>query len=181
MQHHSRVFCLLALMGAILPALSGCSDSSSPRSVLEVVSINANQSLKSDVVTMLNGEPSIFEDTVPVEIHNRPHDSILNLADGPYGTVFIDRYEIRFDAGDEVIPGVSGGLGWRVPANETIQGSLVVVPGRHKMMAPLVGLSSQGGEILSTAHITFFGRESTSNQQVTFETVMPIHFANWAD
>lgn len=160
-------------------AFTGCSDTDVPRSVLHVVSVNQNQSLKSDVVTLQDGSLTIMEDAVPLEVTNEPHDGVLNLSGTPFGYVVLERYEVSFES-TEAIPPVSGGLGWTVPAGRSTQGSVVIVPAYLKTMPPLVSLV-EGGEIVATAHIRMIGHEAGSDEEIAIETVLPVQFANWAD
>lgn len=163
----------------LLPA--GCSSTSSARSVLQVVEVNENQPLESDVIKLVaGGSATVVEDAVAVQIRNTPHDTAMNLtADGPYGYVVLDRYDVQFEAGD-AIPGVGGSLGWTVHTGETITGSLVVVPAALKTEPPLAGLY-QGGEIVSIAHVTITGHEATSNHPVSVGFTIQVNFANWED
>jgi hypothetical protein len=171
-------FCIL-LTGIF--TLSGCSDSSSPRSVVHIVSLNGNQPLQSDVVKVVSGTPTVYEDEVAMEVRNDPADAVVNLKPGgPYGYVVLDRYEVHYDNSQEIIPAYSGSLGWTVHTGEVVTGSIVVVPASLKQDLPLFGLVS-GGEILATAHITIYGHEGTSGYKLKLESTLPVHFANWAD
>lgn len=178
MQNRSRLSWLL------LPALAGlftlgCSDSSSPRSVVRVDSINENQPLQSDVVESSGSQYSVMEDAVLMTVSNEPHDASLSIdPDGPFGRVVLERYTINFEC-EESIQEVSGALGWIVPSGEQVSGSIVIVPAQLKLVAPLVALIS-AGEIQATAHVTVYGREATSDDEVRFEASLPVHFANWA-
>jgi hypothetical protein len=159
---------------------TGCSNSSSPRSVLQIVNLNDNQPLASDVVRTVTGSATVMEDKVYVEVRNDPHDSVVDLKPGgPFSFVVIDSYRIHFEA-EEAIPDVSGGLGWNVASGSSVIGQIVVVPASLKMEAPLLQLW-EGNELLATAKITFYGHEVTSNYKLTVETSLPVHFANWAD
>ena len=167
----------LALCFAIT---AGCSDDSAPRSLLQVTSVNDNQPLTSDVAEGPDTSLTVREDIIVITVKNNPHDDVLNLtAEGGFGYVTLDRYEIRFDS-DEAIPSVSGNLGWTVSSGSSVEGSLVVVPASHKVQAPLISLR-HGGEIQTTARLKITGREATSNAKVTVETSFPVNFANWTD
>jgi len=166
--------------------LAGCSDSSAPRSVLTVLSVNDNDALSSDIVNYgsdgLAGtaDDFVFEDRVPVSLRSADHDGVVDVfQNGPYGYIFIDSYNIHFES-EEEIQDVNGSLGWSVPAHADFQGNLPIVPASLKSEAPLSSLLS-GGEILATAHITLRGHEQTSNAPIKLETTLPVHFANWVD
>jgi len=169
---------LVLLLGV---SLGGCSNSSSPRSVVHVVAVNQNQPLMSDIVKVdSQGNATVYEDAVEVEVRCDPADSVLTIRpNGPYGFVVLDRYEINFES-PEQIPAVSGSLGWTVHTGEAITGTLVVVPADHKTELPLFGLIDHG-EIEATARITFYGYEATSNYKFTVSASLPVEFANWKD
>jgi hypothetical protein len=173
------VILALGLCGLLLPC--GCSQDSSLRSVVRIVSVNANNPLQSDVVKVnSDGTSTVYEDAVEVQVSNTPHDATLNLTpNGPFSSVTLDRYVVRFE-GSESVAQVSGALGWSVPSGQTVSGQLIIVPAQWKQELPLCALA-QGGEILTTAHITIFGREATSNMAFQTEATLPVNFANWAD
>ena len=176
-----RVFCAalivaLALLGV---TATGCSDRSVPRSDPQVETINDNQPLQSDVVRIDGENASVMEDEVAVSIWNKSSDEVLDLYGGPYNRVLLDRYTVTFES-SEAIPPVSGGLGWAVDVNRIMSGSIIVVPASLKTQPPLVSLW-QGGQIQTIAHITFYGHETGSNQDIRFSTVLQINFANYAD
>jgi len=166
----------LILGAAIVLAAAGCSENSAPRHAPRVQTINGNEPLQSDVVT---SEGGVIEDEVIVEIWNTPHDPVLDLYGTPFNAVWLERYEIVFES-DEAIPPVSGALGWHVDTSRVMSGSIVIVPAAIKIEAPLVSLRD-GGVIQTTARITFFGRETGSDEEVRFSTVLQVNFANWAD
>ncbi len=166
--------------------LAGCSDSSAPRSVLTVISVNNDDPLSSDVVNYgSDGSPGtsddfVIEDRVPVLIRSADHDDVVDIfQNGPYGYIFIDSYSIVFES-EEEIPSVSGGLAWTVPAHAEFTGNLPIVPAGLKGQPPLSSLVS-GNEIVATARITLKGHEQTSDAPVKLVTTLPVHFANWVD
>ena len=175
-----RLWFLAVLLAAVaVLSATACSDSSAPRSVLRVETINGNEPLRSDVLRGDGEDASVLEDEVVIEIRNLPHDEVLALATSPYNSVLLKRYEVRFES-DEAIPPVTGALGWQVGVGRQVSGAIVVVPAGLKVVAPLVSLQ-QGGEIQAVAHLTFFGEESGSNEEVRFGTVLQVNFANWTD
>lgn len=160
----------------------GCSDDN-VRSTLYVWEINEGEGVTSDVIDrgsdrVASNDDFVYEDEVSITIWNTTRDDIVNTGSA-YGFVTVERYEVRYES-EEEIEGFGGGLGWLVPSRNTFEGVLTVVPGSLKTRAPLVALQN-GGEILATAHITFYARESGSNNELTFTTKVPVHFANWAD
>jgi len=166
----------LVLLGA------GCSGDDYPRSLVRVVSLNQNAPFQSDVVKVDgSGSPFVTEDEIVVEIRNDPRNDVLleDRSDVAFAHVTIDRYEIRFQSG-EAIPPVTGSVGWMIPSRETLFGSIVLVPGGHKLVPPLVDLG-RGGELTTTARITFFGHEADSEDPIKVEAVLQVNFANWQD
>lgn len=165
----------------------GCSDDSAPRSSVVLESINANQTLDSDVYN--NGEDGqfgteddfIIEDQVAVILRNRPHDSGINIdPDGAFAAVVFHRYEIRF-TGDESLTPVVGAMHLRVPTQTSGQGEITVIPAAYKITPPLSTILTQGGEIRLVANITLIGTEEDSNDEVIVEGTLPVHIANWGD
>jgi hypothetical protein len=169
---------MLALLGLGL----GCSGDN-VRSTLYVWNINDGDGVTSDVIdrgddNIASSDDFVYEDEVPITIWNTARDGIVDTGSA-YSFVTVERYEVRYESTEE-IEGFGGGLGWLVPSRNTFEGVLTIVPGSLKTRAPLIALQN-GGEILATAHITFYARESGSNNELTFTTKVPVHFANWAD
>lgn len=181
MRRYAYGFTSVTILALLLLAGGGCNDDSAPRSYLQVVSVNDNQPLSSDVLTESpDGSTGILEDAVSIRVRNVPSSSALNLSqDGPFGHVILERYTIEFDS-RERIDQVEGTMGWPVYTGQDVSGSFVVVPALWKTRVPLVGLR-QGGEILSMARITIYGREATSNHEVVATAFMQVNFANWAE
>lgn len=174
-------------MLVILGLMAGCSDSSAPRNVLVVYSINNYNALSSDVRNVGDdrlantGDDFVYEDQVAIVVESNKHDDVVDVGyQSPYEFVRVERFEVRYEAEGHEIPGWSGGLGWTIQSAGVLNATLTVVPAWLKQNPPLSGLVS-GGEIVATAHITFHGRESTSNAPVTFTATLPVHFANWVD
>jgi hypothetical protein len=177
-----RVPLALALLTVVLAGwiAAGCSDDSTPRSVLQITDINKNQPLSSDVAEGPDSALTVREDAIVITVKNTPHDTVLDLSsEQAFSLVTLDRYEIRFES-SESIPTVSGALGWTVRSGSSVDGSLVVVPASLKVQAPLISLRD-GGEIQTTARLTIIGHEATSNSTIKVVTSFPVNFANWTD
>ena len=175
-----RIFFGAAL--ALLVA-SGCSDDN-VRSELYVAEINNSEALTSDVYNygsdrVPSADDYILEDEVEIKIVSQARDGIVKVGFGKYSSVTIDRYSVVFES-DEEIDSYEAALGWVVPVNTVYEGALTIVPAGHKMRAPLIALQT-GGEINASAVITFHGREADSDNKLTFETRIPVNFANWVD
>ncbi|MCA9729855.1 MAG: hypothetical protein R3E12_10430 [Candidatus Eisenbacteria bacterium] len=174
---------IATFLGAVL-ALSGCS-SDNVRSTLWVSNINETAALASDVYNNgRDGTPGtaddfVIEDNVPVSIVADENPGTFVVRGGAYSVVTIESYTVAFDS-DEEIDGFTATLGWNVEVGTVFNGSLTIVPAGLKTRAPLTALQN-GGEFRTNAHITFHGKESNSGNKVTFETSLPVNFANWVD
>ncbi len=175
-----------AILLAVALFAPGCGDDSAPRSTVTVETINQSQVLDSDVYN--NGQDKlpgtaddfIVEDTVPVTIRNRPHDSGLNIrTNGPFSAVVFERYEVRF-TGQETLSPLFGSMYLRVPSGTTANGVVTIVPAGYKEIPPLLALRT-GGEMLFTAEVTLIGTEEDSDDEVRATAVVPVHVANWTD
>jgi hypothetical protein len=178
-------FVLLFLIAGGLLAMN-CSDDTVPRSIVTLDSINNNESLDSDVYNNGDdGEPgtnddTIFEDQVPIVVRNRVHDSALDIrANGTYGAVIFNRYEVRFQ-GTESLPMISSSLHLKVNSGASATGEVTIVPASYKTVLPLIALR-QGGEILLNAEVTLYGEEEDSHDEVIVKGILPVHCANWGD
>ena len=173
---------LAPLIALVLTGLlaGGCADGRQTRSNVQVVLVNNNNPLESDVLKDTGGAGTVVEDAVSIQIRDTASDSLLTLKpNGPYGSVVLDRYDVQFQS-DEDIPPVSGTLGWTVHVGETVTGNIVIVPAALKAEPPLVGLDA-GGEIQAVAKVTIQGHEANSNYNVTTQFTLQVNFANWTD
>jgi hypothetical protein len=191
-----RLAALAAFAFAMIFA-GGCADDTSTRSVVSVVSINANRPLQSDV-RGLGDDPldptddTITDDIVEITLANYPHDNALKLAPGyPFGDVIFTEYSVTFIRGDGDGPApspFSGAMYLKVPnaqphPNEYVPptGYILMVPGSLKLESPLDDLAYGGGQINATACVEFIGRETTSNDVVKTTATLSVNFANYVD
>ncbi len=177
----------LSVLPVLFCLMSGCSDDSAPRSSVTVESINNGETLDSDVYNNGpddlpgTGDDYIVEDQVPVVLRNLPHDSGLDInANGPFGAVVFDRYEVRFE-GDETLAPLFGSWYLRVPSGSAATGEVTVVPASYKMVPPLSTLAGEQSELLFTAKILLIGVEEDSQDEVIVEVGLPVNAANWGD
>lgn len=173
------------LLGGLLGAalVTGCSDDN-VRSKVWVLEVNDTQGLASDVYNLgQDGVPSgddfVLEDEVPVQVVADARPGSIIRGGGPYNLVTLESYDVAFES-SEKIDGFSAALGWNVEVGTIFNGTLTLVPAGMKLLPPLSGLQS-GGEIRTNARITFHARESDSGNAFTFETSVPVNFANWND
>ena len=137
-----RALATLALT-ILVTGLVGCGDDT-PRSDVQIYSVNGNGALQSDVLNIGEDElPGTADDFVPedevyVVFSNYQSDtqSPANPT-GPFGRVTMTRYRVSF-ASEEAIPPYIGGMNTVVAQNDTAGAAVVVVPGSFKVESPLV-------------------------------------------
>jgi hypothetical protein len=145
--------------------------------------------LNSDVITIVNNQPTIFNDSGLVRFR-------LGLKDpGPAGApssptqnqfITVDRYRVRYIRADgrntpgvDVPYGFDGGLTATVSTG-TVEAGFQIVRHIAKQEAPLAALAN-GAVIISTiAEVTFFGRDQTGHE-VTAVARISIDFGNFGD
>lgn len=162
-------------------------------SLLQVVSINKGEVLKSDVLK--NGAHT--DDVVEVVLRNdlKPSaDPLLPVTPTPFNSITITSYRVvyyRDDNGPVPSP-FNGSMNLYLPANppatQTGQGStsvqvgkanIVVVRAFAKAQPPLVDLIN-GGEIFVRAVIEFFGKDG-NGRDVKASGSLSILFGNFPD
>lgn len=187
---------------AVLLAGTACGDfqggGSSP-SVLVIQSLaassgadpsSASNVLQSDVVTVCDTGPTIFEDVGEANIYIYLKDnSNPTSASVPsqLNWVQVDRYRVVYKRADgRNTPGVDvpypfdGGVTF-LAVNSPQPVTFTLVRGQAKLEAPLKALASGGAIAISTiADVTFYGKDLGGNAvQVTGS--ISINFANWGD
>lgn len=144
-------------------------------------------SLRSDVQTIVDGVPTVFNDTARATIVSVAKDQSVALS--PISAVTITRYRISFKRTDgRNTPGVDVPFGWDGGVSVTIPpGGSASVPFeivRHsvKMEPPLRNLIGGGGQlfIYTIAEITFFGRDQNGNE-VTVTGFADVAFSDFGD
>jgi len=145
--------------------------------------------LSSDVQTIVDGVPTIFEDRGLVRFRLAMRD--VSYAAGVPPTdnnaITVDRYRITFRRTDgRNTPGVD--VSWpfegagTVTVTDRAELSFMLVRLQAKMESPLLQLVESGGAIaISTiADVTFFGRDQTG-RDVSVTGSISVNFANWGD
>jgi hypothetical protein len=147
-----------------------------------------NGVLLSDVVTVVDGNPSVFNDLARVTFS-------LGLKDpGPASSptsptqanfISLDRYHVRFVRSDgrnaegvDVPYAFDGGIAGTISAQTKIVFQIV----RHqaKEEAPLRALATNGLIISTIAEITFYGHDQTG-REVSTTANFSVNFGNFAD
>ena len=145
--------------------------------------------LNSDVLTIVDDVPSIFNDVGRVRFSlglKDPGTPSAPTAPSQYDFITIDRYRVRFTRADgRNTPGVDvphafdGAFTLTVSGGDSTGGFELV---RHtaKEEAPLRALASNGVIISTIAEVTFYGRDQ-AGRQVTVTGRMLIDFGNFGD
>jgi hypothetical protein len=147
-----------------------------------------NGVLLSDVITVVNGVPSTFNDLARVTFSlglkdPGPASSPVTPTQANY--ISLDRYHVRFVRSDgHNIEGVDvpyafdGGIAGTVSAQTKIVFQIV----RHqaKEEAPLRALGTNGIIISTIAEITFYGHDQTGREVATTAN-FSVNFGNFAD
>jgi hypothetical protein len=144
--------------------------------------------LSSDVVTIVDGAPTVFED---------PGRVVLALAMkdvGPPGSptspttnnfITVTRYRVQFIRADgrntegvDVPYAFDGAITGTVSGTTTFGFTLVRL--QAKLEAPLAALAVNGNTISTIAQVTFYGRDQTG-RETSVTGQISINFANWGD
>jgi hypothetical protein len=152
---------------------------------------NMSGFLLSDVETIVDGNPSIFNDLARATMRVIAKD-VGNgqnaLAPTPWNSVTINRYRINFIRADgRNTPGVDVPFPVDGAVTVTLTGSATTIPFeivRHqqKLEQPLISLARFGGRVfISTiAEITFYGADQVGNA-VQAKATINVSFADYAD
>jgi hypothetical protein len=191
-----RVICAASVLG-----LSGCGDvvrqgSSSSYLIVNALEVASgalpNQfggTLQSDVVTVIDGNATIFNDIGRVQFALAMKDA--GGAEAPTSPttnnfITVDRYNVRyFRADGRNTPGVDvpyafdGAFTATVGASGAQVGFTIVRP-QAKLEAPLASLAHNLLIISTIAEVTFYGRDQTGREVIATARV-GIDFANFGD
>jgi hypothetical protein len=143
--------------------------------------------LRSDVVTVVDDVPSLFNDTAVANISAIAKNPVVLPTD--VNDVTITRYRIVFRRADgRNTPGVDVPFGWdggvsiRIPAGGSAGVPFEIVRHSSKLEPPLAQLANGGGQVFiyTVAEITFFGRDQNGNE-VTVTGMADVAFGDFAD
>jgi hypothetical protein len=145
--------------------------------------------LQSDVLTFVQGSPTIFNDLARVRMSLAMKDAGgTELPSSPTTNNFItiNRYRVEYVRADgRNTPGVDvpwpfdGAVSFTVTDSEAT-GVLTLVRHQAKIEAPLGSLANNPLIISTIANITFFGRDQTG-REVTVTASISVDFANFGD
>jgi hypothetical protein len=145
--------------------------------------------LLSDVVTIVDDRPTIFNDVGRASFTlglKDPGTSTTPNAPTQFDFITIDRYRVSFTRADgrntpgvDVPYGFDGALTLTVRDGESSVGFEIV---RHimKQEAPLGALANNATTIATIAEVTFYGRD-LAGREVSVSGRMLINFGNFAD
>ena len=140
-------------------------------------------SLSSDVITFVDGSPTVFADGGQVTFTLATKDP--GAATSPQNSITVDRYRVRFVRSDgrnvegvDVPYGFDGAFTVTVSNAATVGFALVRIQAKEE--APLKALAANNGVISAIAQITFYGQDQTG-RAVTASGQISVHFANWGD
>jgi hypothetical protein len=147
--------------------------------------------LLSDVQTIVDDNPVIFNDIGQVTMHIIPKDvgtGANALAPTPWNAVTINRYRIAYIRADgRNTPGVDvpfpieGGVTATVTSTPTIV-PFEIVRHQQKLDQPLRSLASFGGRLFisTVAEVTFYGADQIGNE-VQAKATINVSFSDYAD
>jgi hypothetical protein len=146
--------------------------------------------LNSDVITVVDGSPSIFNDVAEVTFGlglKDPGSAASPNAPTQNQSITIDRYSVRYIRADgRNTPGVDVPSGFDGALTATIRDTPSTIGFelvRHiaKEQAPLRGLSRNFAVIISTiAEVTFYGHDQTG-REVSVTAQILINFGDFGD
>lgn len=147
--------------------------------------------LESDVVTVVEGVATVFEDPGSVALHVAMKDIVNPTSPAepsPNNLITINRYRVEFVRADgRNTPGVDVPYPFDGAITGTIGGTtsslgFVLVRAQAKLEAPLMAMRGGGGAFLisTIAKVTFYGKDQTGNT-VSITGQISVNFADWGD
>lgn len=186
-----------ALLGIFLLASVSCGDmvrQGTGSSYLTVEKLEAASGAKpsdfdgvlaSDLLTVVDDVPTIFEDVARVTFALRMKDPALTSPTSA-NAITINRYRVRYIRSDgRNTPGVDVPYAFdgafTATVSSTAEVGFTLVRIQAKQEPPLSGLLASPAGVLSViAEITFFGHDQTG-REVTVTGNIGIDFADWGD
>jgi hypothetical protein len=144
--------------------------------------------LNSDVITLVDGNPTVFADLARVQFAVQMKDpGTVNFpnAPGPNNAITVDRYHVEFIRTDgRNTPGVDVPYAFDGAFTVTVfsrgEAAFTLVRVQAKREAPLSGLAISRVPISTIAEITFYGHDQTG-REVSATGRISVNFTNWAD
>ena len=184
---------MVVVCGAMLSSCSDAIRTGQSSSYLVITSLvgqkgggsNAtpDSNLDSDVITVVNGSPTIFGDSGSASFELVMKDS-LNTPSA-VNAITLTQYHVKYIRSDgRNVQGVDvpyefdGGMSFTVSDSGSV--GFMLVRNQAKTEAPLAALATNGAIISTIAEVTFFGRDQTG-RDVSVKGRIDINFANWGD
>lgn len=143
--------------------------------------------VSSDVITVVDGVPTVFEDPGEVTLRLAMKDagSANPAAPTPNNHITVNRYRVRYIRADgrnvegvDVPYAFDGGMTGTISGSSTLTFTLVRIQAKRE--APLAALAANGGAITAIAEVTFYGRDQTG-RDTSVTGQISVTFANWGD
>jgi hypothetical protein len=139
--------------------------------------------LDSDVLTVVNGSPTIFGDTGSATFQLVMKDTLNEPTAN--NAITLTQYHVQYIRSDgrntqgiDVPYAFDGGMA--VTVSGTATAGFMLVRNQAKTEAPLAALASNGQIISTIAEVTFYGQDQTG-RAVSVKGRIDINFANWGD
>jgi hypothetical protein len=140
-------------------------------------------SLPSDVITIVNGTPTIFADNGQAGLTLQMKDVLETPS--PASAVTLTQYHVKYTRSDgHNVQGVDvpyefdGGIGVTISAAGSVTFTLVRV--QAKQEAPLAALANNGQVLSTIAEVTLYGHDQNGNA-VNVTGRINVDFSNWGD
>jgi len=180
---------------ALTTLAAGCGDMTrqgTGSSYLVITSIEAasgaepgefGTTLGSDVVTVVDGVPTVFSDAGQVTFALAMKDPLLSPTSA--NTITINRYHVRYIRADgRNTPGVDVPYpfdgAFTISVTDEASGGFELVRIQAKAEAPLAALARNFLAISTIAEVTFYGRDQTG-REVSVSGNISVNFANFGD
>jgi hypothetical protein len=141
--------------------------------------------LASDVITVVNGTPTVFADIGQASLQLQLKDEGSGSGPSAVNAITITQYHVKFIRSDgRNVQGVDVPFEFDGAVTQTIASSgtvsFTLVRNQSKEEAPLRALRSGGAPITTVAEVTFFGHDQ-NGRDVTVSGRIEVSFANWGD
>ena len=191
-----KIVAFSLVVGLIAVIAGSCeNESENNRAVVIVSSINENVPFFSDVLeqgdTVLVGgsyytvDDFITEDYVLVTFYNRPYNDFTTTGPAkPLSDFLITRYRVEWrlatDSSGPVPSMYEGATSIQVPANTLVSAAVLLVPFQLKSETGIFfPYWYSNDEILSIAHLTFWGHEVGSDREWSLAAELSVNFGDW--
>lgn len=146
---------------------------------------SASSTLASDVITVVNGTPTVFSDIGQASLQLQLKDEGSGTGPTAVNSITITQYHVKFIRSDgRNVQGVDVPFEFDGAVTQTISSagtvSFTLVRNQSKEEAPLRALRSGGAPITTIAEVTFYGHDQ-NGRDVSVSGRIEVAFANWGD